>query len=53
MFEGEIDLTEDEIDIVHVDENGEIITLSGEGEDDVIETMDDDVLDKATESDEE
>ena len=34
-------------------ENGEIITLSGEGEDDVIETMDDDVQDNATESDEE
>lgn len=53
MFEGEIDLTEDDIEIVQVDENGEIITLSEDAEDDVIESMEDDVLDEETESNEE
>ena len=43
MFEGEIDLTEDDIEIVQVDENGEIITLSEESEDDVVEIMEEDM----------
>lgn len=54
MFEGDIDLTEDEIDIVQMDENGEMITVSEDSIGDTLDILEDDMdLDETEENSEE